>query len=88
LRRVDGDEDEENAVEKQIRQVEIFSIRIPLHLQIFLAQWVRQQLNPPVMNHRLRQKFEQNEKSWKHRSAPSRKTLHVRVMHKASGKKV
>lgn len=31
------DENEKNAVEQQIQQVEIFAIGVPLHLKIFLA---------------------------------------------------
>lgn len=47
------DKEQKNTVDEQIGQMEIFSVGIPFHLQILLAQGMRQQLHSSVTDHGL-----------------------------------
>lgn len=50
---IECNEDQEDTVEKKIGQVEVFSVRIPFHLQIFLAQRMCEQFDAVVLYHSL-----------------------------------
>lgn len=50
-RGVDGHKDQEYRVDEQVGQVKVLAVRVPLHLQILLAQRMRQQLHPTVGDH-------------------------------------
>ena len=53
LRGEAGDEEEEDGVDEQVGEVEVLAVRVPLHLQVLLRQWVGQELHPAVHHHGL-----------------------------------
>lgn len=74
---VQRDECQKHRVNEQIGDVEIFAVRVPLHLQIFLAQRMGQELDSAVCNHGLLKRWW---RQWKQKELLER-TIHQRRAH-------